>query len=261
MKKLAICGDSWMTPTLTHPATHFSEIISKHYNVELLALSRGGCSNGAICLQIEESIKQNADFVIIGATTPNRIEIPLPKNKLPKVFLKNWSIFGSVDNHFGNYKKTRGLSNISYDRHNSQSAKNNFMIDPVLISESLNNLLWPENNVNNYYSLPKETIESLFAYVSCLYDPKFKRQIDCWCISNALRKLQDNNINFLFLKDSLFNNEFAEDIAWLSEKNIANIDKMYVFEEGSPVYHTLPKTQIYFAEQFKILIDKLSINT
>jgi hypothetical protein len=261
MKKLAICGDSWMTPTLSHPDTHFSEIIAKHYNVELLALSRGGCSNGAICLQIEESIKQNADFVIIGATTPDRIEIPLPKNKLPKLFLENWSIFGSANTRFGKYKKNRGLSNISYDRHPDLSTQNNFMTDPVLISESLNNLLWPENNINNYYSLPKETIESLFAFVSNLYDPAFKRQIDCWCISNALRKLQDNNTNFLFLKNSLFNNEFLEDITWIPQKNIANIHRMYVYEEGSPVYHTLPQTQIYFAEQLKKLIDNLSINT
>jgi hypothetical protein len=255
MKKLAICGDSWMTPTLNYPDTHFSEIIAKHYNAELLALSRSGCSNGAICLQIEESIKRNADFVIIGSTTPDRIEIPLPENRISKIYLKSWKIFSKSKNS-GKYKKNRGIANISYSKHPDLSTKNNFMVNPVLISESINNLIWQEEGLNSFYSLDSKIVKSLVDYTLNLYDPNFKRQTDCWCISNSLRKLQDNNINFLFFPNKLITEEFVEDISWLDKKYIANIDGPYNLEGGDARYHTSEKAQIYVAEQLINIINE-----
>ena len=256
MKKLSICGDSWMTPSLYFKNTHFSELLAEHYGVDLLALSRNSCSNNAICLQIEESIRHKADFVIVGCTTPDRIEIPLLENTIPNQILKSWhSFFGNLLH--GRYNKEHGLANIDYSKHAVLSAKNKFLKNPVLISESIQNLIWQESIKKlGKYKLSEDKINSLIAYVSNLYDPKFKQQIDCWCISNALRKLQDNNINFLFFSSSLFSDEFLSDISWMLDKNKANIDGPYNLEFGEPTYHTTPEAQVYVADQLIKIIDE-----
>lgn len=258
MKKLAICGDSWMTPTINEKGTHFSELLSNHYNCELIPLSRGGCSNGAICVQIDQAIELKADFIIIGATSSDRIEIPLNESRLLNEFLNSWKkIFSTIPEYKSNqYDKKRLLANFSYKKHPDLSSLNEFMKDPVLITESISNLIFPERQINNFYDIKKETIEALKQYVINLYDIKFKKQIDCWCISNQLKKLYyEKKINFLFFPSQLFTKEYTKDIDWLPIKNIANINGPYGLEPKDCRYHTSEDAQKYVAEQLIKIID------
>ena len=78
--KIAVCGDSWASPSPLSPGHHYSEIIADRLGAKLVPLSRGGCSNAAICLQIEFAIEQQVDFVIITTAEPDRIEIPNKKS-------------------------------------------------------------------------------------------------------------------------------------------------------------------------------------
>ena len=76
MNKLVICGDSFSAISNTHPGTSYSELLAKKLDWKLFNYARRGCSNGGIRLQIDQAIKQHADFVIIIPTSWDRIEIP-----------------------------------------------------------------------------------------------------------------------------------------------------------------------------------------
>lgn len=259
MKKLAICGDSWMTPTLENPNTHFSELLAKHYNCELIALSRGGCSNGAICVQIDQALELNADFIIIGATSSDRIEIPINNLSPYKKFVNYWVNFLGLNYHqeINHYHKKNLLSNFSYDKHPDLSSLNDFMKNPVMISESIANLMYPNEKINNFYNLSPRIIKALNQYVLYLYDVNFKKQIDCWCLSNQLKKLYyEEKINFLFFPNQLYNKEYVKDISWLHKKYFANIEGPYGLEKGNSRYHTSEAAQKYVADQLIKIIDQ-----
>ena len=82
---MAICGDSWFSKDLHHQNESFGEILSIKHNLNLLSLARGGCSNFSIALQVDQAIQMNPDFILVGCTDPNRIELPIQKNN----FLEN----------------------------------------------------------------------------------------------------------------------------------------------------------------------------
>ena len=85
MKRLFICGDSWMSPTTNHPETHFSEIFAKKTGFDLISYAHPGMSNGGIAVQLDTAIKNKADFILFGSTSFDRIEIP-KDNDLEKNF-------------------------------------------------------------------------------------------------------------------------------------------------------------------------------
>ena len=263
-KKLAICGDSWMSPTLEEPGTHFSELLAKSYRCELLSLARGGCSNAAICLQIEQAISMGVDFMIIGSTYPDRMEIPINNNiqitntksmKIPETWKEFLDIFKL---NVQKYEKQRGLANISYARHPDLSANNDFMQDPVLISETIKNLIYSKEKINSFYKLNPIVIESLKSFIANLYDSNFKRQIDCWIMNNMLRKLKyETKIQFLFFPHLLFVEEYGNDIKWLDNKNIADTIGPYSLEKSDTRYHTTIQAQIYTANELAIKINDI----
>lgn len=81
-KKLIVCGDSFMAATQDIPSRHdclggghFTELFAKQLNLEYDTLARGGASNFLIYLQVVEAIKLKPDFIIVGFTDGNRIEI------------------------------------------------------------------------------------------------------------------------------------------------------------------------------------------
>lgn len=53
----------------------FIDICALEKNFKIAYFSEGGCSNFGIRLQIDKAIEDNPDFVVIGATEPNRFEI------------------------------------------------------------------------------------------------------------------------------------------------------------------------------------------
>jgi hypothetical protein len=53
-----------------------------------------------------------------------------------------------------------------------------------------------------------------------LYDSGIKKQIDCWIISDACRKLEHAKIPYLIFIESLYQWDFSNDISWVPEKNV-----------------------------------------
>ena len=99
MKKiLGICGDSFMASISKDDnnlenghGKHFTDILKERLGCEIITYAKGGVSNQCIRLQIDEIIKHNPHHIIIGTTSPDRIEIPL--NDLKVIIpLKNGKI-------------------------------------------------------------------------------------------------------------------------------------------------------------------------
>ena len=143
MKKIGICGDSFMASISYDEKNddngygkHFTEILAQKLNCELVTFARGACSNQAIRLQIDEVIKEKPDCVIIGLTSSDRIEIPIKNTKTTEYYKKITNKFISESFNYDD-----GLYNIDYRNYpdNSSKHKNFNLIEPKLISETINN--------------------------------------------------------------------------------------------------------------------------
>lgn len=216
MKTIAVCGDSWFSADPNLPGKSFSEILCAENNWNLLSLARGGCSNFAIALQVDKAIELDADMVVLGTTTPDRSEFPIINDQNISIWQKLKSCFNWND-WFNNqpevYNKSRGISNVLHT--NSLSATHGWISDPTIVSESLNNLMFYKNN-----KLTQEQVDALRDYMLNLYDCGIKRQIDCWIISDACRRLQTAGIPYLIFIESLYQWDFSKDIAWVPEQNV-----------------------------------------
>jgi hypothetical protein len=207
MKTLAICGDSWFSTDPKYPEQSFSELLSKRNNWNLISLARGGCSNFTIALQINKAIELGADFILCTATTHDRIELPIP----PFIF-----------------DPDRGLANIKYQPHPDLSSQHEFLVEPTVISESINNLTRP-----NLYNIPTEQASALMQYVTYLYDDQVKRQMDSWIISDACRRLVKSGIPFLIYTEALYFGSLAKDIGWISNKNRIDFNDFSIYNLGT----------------------------
>jgi hypothetical protein len=198
MKKiLGICGDSFMSSDLENRkdgayGKHFTEILGKMLNCEVVTYARGGLSNQAIRLQIDEIIKHKPHHVIIGTTTPDRIEIPINDLSVDEIWDK-WS------KH--EFRVSKGIYNIVYDGFENQSSQHKGFkeITPTMYSQTLSTLMnvyeeqiW----VSSKHHLTKETSDAVRGYFHYLYDMEWKKQQDTWIISEGLYKLMSLGIDF-----------------------------------------------------------------
>ena len=222
--KLAICGDSWFCSDLKYPGKSFGEILASRNGWDLLTLARGGCSNFAIALQIDKAIELNANYIVIGPTTPDRIELPIIDDTTSTIWDKLKSSF-NFNSWFTEqpkvYAKDRGLSNVQYAPHPDLSSLHEFLKNPTIISESMNNIAFDACN-SEFYKLTIDQKTALKAYMVNLYDRGIKMQYDCWIISDACRRLIESKIPFVIFTNNLYDSEFYKDIQWVPPENVIN---------------------------------------
>jgi hypothetical protein len=220
----AICGDSWFSSDVFHPGKSFGERIAVANNWNLVSLARGGCSNFAISLQVDKAIDLGCDLIIVGCTTPDRIEIPIVNEQNKNIWEKikknlNWNNWAHIQPEV--YSVNRGISNILYRHIRDLSNKNPWVQNPTVISESINNLIFL-----NPYNLDSDQLTALKYYIEYLYDNGIKRQIDCWIMSDCARRLIRSGIPFLFYIEPLFDpgdhyqSGFNSNIDWVDKKNL-----------------------------------------
>lgn len=182
MPLLGVCGDSFLAATQDHewrmdlkgsPGKHFTELLAKRLDYDYFTLARGACSNTAIRLQIDEMIRQEVDFVIVGTTSQNRIEYPM-KNKLVE---------------FG-----KGIYNIIYEKHPDQSSLNTNFTHPHIVSETVNNVLSGYGQVRD-----EEQLESIKRYFMDVYHEDIRKLQDGWIISDGVRALREAKIPYVVL--------------------------------------------------------------
>ena len=80
--KLVVCGESFSYGT---GVKHWPRIVSDFYDSELVNLAIVGCSNYAICFQLQHALNtlSSDDFVIISLTAAERFEIDDDEFSLP----------------------------------------------------------------------------------------------------------------------------------------------------------------------------------
>ena len=261
MKKLVVCGDSFNAISKNLPNTHYSELLSKRINWNLINLARRGCSNGGIRLQIDEAIRQQADFVIIVPTGWDRIEIPVRDN-----FYKNTEkliqSFGNVlqdfllDKSKSTYDSNLGIKNINYD-----PDKTDHMIFETIFSLA-------ENYSHEYRreKLSMDKVTAIKHFINHLYDSNWKQQMDKWIITEGLCQLHDKSIPFSIERGMLWQDR--DDV----KKTIPSyINDHYIRQDVEligtgcnfyplknndydPGYHSEPEGQIWIAELYEKLL-------
>jgi hypothetical protein len=258
MKKLYICGDSFMTPSPETPGQHFSEILSTKIGYDLTILSRGGMSNGGICVQLEHAIEKNADFIIVNTTLIDRLEIPI--NPIGSTLYGHESDV-TLDNIL--YKHQQSISSFDPEKNK----------DPKMISDTIQSMLpdYPytqyEDTVPNLSTI-KENVKLYFAN---LYDHNWKLKIDTWCVYAMLHKLEESKIPYLLILDDL---KIKDKCSWLNEKNttvekqqwwnacqknIKAYNKRNPIKFKDPGYHTLPLDQENLANTLLEHIDRYTL--
>lgn len=201
MKKIGVCGDSFMVSMSFDEndlyngyGCHFTELLAKKLNFDIVSYAKAGCSNQTIRLQIDEIIKEKPDLVIIGTTTPNRIELPI--NDLY-----------SDDLNYNNklYNIEDGLYNIDYRNYpNTSSEYYKFKdIEPKIASVTINESFFTDKS--KYFT--KEEIVIFEKWYKRFFDYNWKQQQDTWIISDGLRKLERNNIQFFCINSFLIQSD------------------------------------------------------
>jgi hypothetical protein len=209
MKKLVICGDSFMSALSYDPQDldngfdkHFTEILGRKLDWEVVTFARAACGNQTIRLQIEEAIRTKPDCVIIGLTSPDRFEFPIGDLTVDSYFNKYLP-----ENREKMYQKDDLLKNINYKGFPDKSSEHILFNDsyPKMLSETLNNIFWNDNHEKHFN---QSEVKILLDWFNRFYDVNWKNQQDSWIIQGGLKKLTDENINFYCVNPMLYPHEF-----------------------------------------------------
>jgi hypothetical protein len=195
-KKLFSCGCSFMAiDTENHGITSFLDLYANEKGFDHVSLGRSGATNFLIRLQIEEAIRRNADFIVIGTTTSDRMEIPIPgkENDI------QWPVT---------------IKDIEYRGYRSTSEHNVDTRNPKIISDSINN--WttdfydfvPHDNFKRKEITP-EVIDAMKHYVAYLHSFQLDQMKDYFIIAEGLRKLVALKKEFVFMGGPMFYCDWA----------------------------------------------------
>jgi hypothetical protein len=211
MKKiLGICGDSFMASDLPDTkdgayGKHFSEILSKMLDCDVVTFARRGISNFGIRLQMDEIVKYNPHHVIIGTTTPDRFEIPVDNLSV----IHPWDKWSNTK-----FNPSNGIYNVVYDGYGNQSQNNTGFknIIPTIYCQGLTGALISEDE--NIWITPKETLNKEMSnavrqYFQYIYDMQLKLQQDTWIISEGTHMLMSKNIDFSLITPQIDGNYFT----------------------------------------------------
>jgi hypothetical protein len=150
-----------------------------------ISLARPGATNFSIRLQIQQAILANADYIVVGATSSDRIDI--------------------VDRGAGRRLPIK-LEHIHYTGYNATSERNVNNQFAYVVSDTLNNVLEKTQDTG--------VVESVKHYIRDLHNPDVADLRDKWIISDGLRDLVKSKIPFLFLPGPLFYFDWSEFPVW-----------------------------------------------
>ena len=161
-------------PTAT--VTSFLDLYANHQELHHVSLARIGATNFMVRLQIDEAIKNQADYVILSTVPSDRIDVVLDSN-LEHDFFE--------------------LKNIIYRNYKSKSVQNIADQDNKILSDSI------YNATEIRMELSKDQKRAIQIYISDLHNSSLQRQKDYYMISDGLRRLQKYRIPFLLIPDCM----------------------------------------------------------
>ncbi len=219
-----------MSPSISTPGQHLSEIIASAIGFELVSLAHGGMSNCGICIQIDTAIAQRADFVLVNTTQCERMEIRLGPEHIRSHPFRTSDML---------YSDPAALSTVTLP--NGSNAG--------MISQSMRSLI----DGSGLQSYPEKKA-ALTEYLNEIYDDGWKHQVDTWCMYAMLHKLHLSGIPYLLVLDGLGVINHCPFIGDNTTLTIASIFYDSVMAAAAiapgfrdPGYHTLPEAQQHAA--------------
>lgn len=247
MKKLITCGDSYMSPTLKLPNTHFTEIFAQTCEYELIPYARSGIGNGGIVMQIESAIRDKPDLIMVSSTFPERMEFASGSNG-PETEIKPYFI-EDIHNLAHN---TSELSEAMYIKNKGN-----------IISESLATLLYQNDShqlsLIEKHRLPEYRVkkEAIKIYFNELYHYGWKDQVDKMMIYATMHRLHLSGIPYIFAIDQLrirthtIINHLDYSMPWMTKKeDLSNFffETLNQCPQVHTAYHTTVETQQEIAQ-------------
>jgi hypothetical protein len=162
---LIVCGDSFNAPgNIKFPDTHWSELVAKELNLELINLAMRGCSNRAVCYQLIDRLRR-PDSILIGAPAASSLRIEIT----------------STPEEFG-----RDISTFIYPKRDVHPLEKWGSILRTPHIRSLPISMLDDKEIQNVFLNKVST--------------SIMRDIDKWCLLANLKILKNNKVPFLFFE-------------------------------------------------------------
>lgn len=230
--KIAICGDSFVTPVMQHPGTHFAEILQQTLGADMVYLGRGGMSNGGICLQLETAMVLEPDLIIFNTSFADRVEFALDTSRS---------------------KSQYTVRDIVYAHTESVSSYYGVEQDADLIVDNLSSLLQTNSSpaYDRWNRLYEDVADfehkrrALRTWFEALYTPAWKAQVDRWCLEAVVRRMVDQHIPYLMFLDVIK----IGHLPWFNSANnvsdlvINQFYRQFIDIDIDPGYHTTYEVQ------------------
>ena len=156
--------------------TSFLDLYANSQNLNHVSLARVGATNFMVRLQIDEAIKNQADYVILSTVPSDRIDVVLD-TELQHGFFE--------------------LKNIIYREYKCKSVQNIKDQNNKILSDSV------YNAINIRLELSQNQKRAVQTYIADLHNSSLQRQKDYYMISDGLHRLQQHNIPFLLIPDAM----------------------------------------------------------
>lgn len=223
MRNLIVFGDSFNALNKDYNGTHWSEILSKRHNLNLVSLARHGCSTRFVVFQMLHTLTYPDNSIIIGshASSFTRVEL------LTKDGYSDWS----------------DISCKSFENFDIDDKDTPFM-----------------KSINLFTIANDDTVpENVKQVMLTRFPAGMNYHIDKWGMFYALHELKNNNADFLYIPKLLFpaGDLFDENdlINQFGANHILNgfSFEPYYIDKGTnpgfndPGYHTTFESQIEIA--------------
>lgn len=235
MKKLIVCGDSFMSPRSKHPGKHFVELFAKHLGFELTSYARAGVSNGSIVIQLESALQQKPDLILFNLTNSDRTEFRVDQDRALNFyesininnpyFIKelcdvSWDTCQTSDAFYANIEDKR-LGSVNYTT----------VLAPVITEDEKK---FGQIMANTFIDYDKK-IHTLKEYYRYIFDEKWERQKQQMMMFAMTYRLYKNNIPFILVHDYLKFTDCAYTPDWFVEKHSVNDKTMPMRLDPKPV--------------------------
>lgn len=212
MKKLIVCGDSFMSATQDIPdridclgGGHFTQIFAKELGFKYDTFARGGASNFLIYLQVKEALNNDPDYIIVGFTDSLRVEILNGQHHDGDEIGKEVTVYDF------NYHEYPDLSTeLRYDKWSDK---------PRYISTSVVNVIdWPDKFEDKgrlfneyYYNVYKD-------YFTSFWSPAIQSMYDKMIIEKTIDLLDNSGVPFHITGNSDYGNN-SNDLRSIEDMN------------------------------------------
>ena len=179
MTTLYSLGCSFMSSdTRWEGETSFLDQYADYHAWQHINLARPGATNFCIHLQIERAIQDSADYVIVGATSSDRIDIPCNN------YRQNLPIRLDLIHYADYYAVSEKWANATH---------------ACIVSDTLNNVI-----SNTYTDIDQTKKDTVKQYLRDIYNFDIEDRRNYYIIRDGLRELDQAGIPYLFIPGPLF---------------------------------------------------------